>query len=454
MIIDTGHYIKGSTLNGDEIILGRDRKGYRTKPACEFKPAEVEKPKFMVDVIGMKNADNLSALDIAIYEYLIAYAREDGIEKEAHSVVLSKLMAFAGIRDASRLDDSIDRIMSVAMKYRVLDAETRTKVWTHLLTRFAISTPLENKRMAKKITSDSVLTYSLPALVVHQIMISRSYGWIDLSVFPKFKSKYAGRIYPKLAVMAGYDRLARHPWKPMPNELAEMIGFIQADERLHKGSFDRVLRAAIDDIRANVFDFIFDVDFPKSKKELFAFYVSDRAEYLYAQKAIQMDAATIQKINDKSQSPLRVCDHPELVWFAQAYTYLKKYATWMKQGKAYMRSPAYLSDQWRLNIAAAKVNPDIQFGLKSGRDLMSLVSKGDIKSAFEMWIVHCVAPEPWLSVDAVTLVPSYSQPEPTKTVAWVESELHYDQGDNDDDEDLRIGDDYGDLSDKIYEPEF
>jgi hypothetical protein len=445
-----------SQRTGKDIIRGKDRKGIRagdfekeTSPKRHpLDNPQAEKARLLVEtgrVVGTKieqtgvlGADELTAQDTAAHEYLLACARHAGIDKPLHHVSMKRLCEYLGVASAERVWQSLERLQRTMVRYSIVDPQTRRRVLKSMI-EFSSST--------NRLTGKTIIQYAIPGVVRDAILQSRSYTWLDINVFAKFKSKYSGRLYPKLALMAGYDARVRKPWTPTIEELATFIGYAQPGEAIHIGSFMRQLDKALAEIAQYVLGFSVTCAKPKrgegrGRPVEGAFHITttDVAKSLYAYRPAVLGPAQVGRIEDRRNTPLKEREHPETAWFARA-----QMMTGIDADK--------LFDRWRLDVVAARLNPDRRTGAMTGALLIALLDGEGLRVAFKRWVELAVVMEeagvgiPEVSDDTPRFVPG------KLTGTWVEEELWYADGYDEDDEaeDLRMAGDY-DLDYGVVDP--
>jgi hypothetical protein len=161
--------------------------------------------------------DRLTASDQAVYEMLLALAREDGIDKDWHRVPVGDIRKFLGLeKHLDRVVESLDRIAGTLVSYDLRGDEFRRRG------KF----PLAIYEMSESLkSSTAVLEYMIPPPIRRLVKNSKSYARLEIGAFPRFKSKYTARLYPRLALRAGYDEPLRKPWTIDPQQLADEMGF-------------------------------------------------------------------------------------------------------------------------------------------------------------------------------------------------------------------------------------
>lgn len=183
-------------------VTGADRAGAKASDiiAAMTDPKEgsrqepqVEKAARLIESMRIEGADNLTARDQAVYEYLLAQARADGIENGVHTLALGDVLAFLGINDSDRLWQSLERIAGTLVSYDIRNGGRRRAKFSLL------SIALDEAVMAGM----SLVRYEVPALVRETILAERSFAMLEINAFPKFRSRYTARLYPRLALRAG-----------------------------------------------------------------------------------------------------------------------------------------------------------------------------------------------------------------------------------------------------------
>jgi len=434
-----------SQLTGKSIKRGYDRKGVRagdwveeTTTRRDFANPQIERAKILIETVAVIGADRLTAQDIAAHEYLLACAREQGIQKPVNEIPLKQLCAYLGITSAERAWDSLVRLQQTVIQYNIIDPITQTRVLAAMV-RVSLSTDRKSGK--------TTVRYAIPGVVRRAILMSRSYTWLDINVFPRFKSKYAARLYTKLALLSGYDYHLRS-WTPFLQELAVFIGYAGPSEDIHLGSFMRVLDKALEEIAEHVTRF--EVVCVKPKRGngrgrpvegRFIFRVGDSSKELYACQGAYLPPSYVTRIEDRRYSPLDEHEHPTALMFAQAQTLTGV--------------PAIdLSDAWRMNVAAARIHPERRFGAMTGRMLVSLIDDESTREAFKQWVLLAVQMQhlqdavPEITPNAPVSIPGIATPD------WKQEELCTVEIFDEDGEDLRIGDSVGEIGYKPIDIDF
>jgi hypothetical protein len=175
-----------------------------------------KQPRVLIETMKIIGPDRLTACDAALYELLLVNAKHHGIDRSQHSLSLSSLMLFAGIRHIDRVKASLTRIAHTRVRYDVDD----------LVFRDGGSVPLISiDNIEDLVCGSSVLIYSLPDVVKHTILTSFRYAKVDLAPMPRFSGKYSGRLYQHLCIRAGYDDGFSRDWTISVADLMRALGY-------------------------------------------------------------------------------------------------------------------------------------------------------------------------------------------------------------------------------------
>ena len=339
---------------------------------------QVEKARIFIETSTIVGADEMTAQDIACHEYLLACARKQGIAKDRHKITLAQLSDYLGVTSHERVWGSLERLMRTLVRYHINDPKKNRRMCKPLLEAVSTST--------NRMTGTTIVTYSIPAIIRDAILQSRSYTWLDINSFAKFKCKYSGRLYPKLALMAGYDHRVRLPWEPTIQELAEFIGYGEKGAPIHYTSFTRILDKALAEIEEHIDRFSVTCIKPKRGKgkgrpvpegAKFYFQTSDTAKSLMSSRPAVLSPNAIGYIENRVLSPLEDNQHPDIKLFAIAQTY-----TGIEAER--------LSDRWRMNVAHAMLYPTKRMGMMTGSYLTNVLNGEGVKQAFKLWVMMVV----------------------------------------------------------------
>lgn len=222
--------------------MRNETEGYLQQPRAV-------RPREMIESMRVVGKDRLTARDHALYEGLVARAQEAGIAAPAHTVPLADLMRYLGTDEIGRLKDSFERLAGTTVTYSSNDGTREKCGWLHLLTEIHLD---HHRRSPEK----STVTYTLPATVRQMLAEPSSYAKVELLAYPGFTCRYTPRLYPRLALRAGYSHEVAGfgmplKWEVEPKALAEEIGYPTDPFRF--ANFERdCLGPVMDDIKGNV----------------------------------------------------------------------------------------------------------------------------------------------------------------------------------------------------------
>lgn len=448
MAIQISHYRSDGTevyiasqLSGKNIVRGRNRRGIRsgdwekeTSSDRHFLDnPQAEKARVLVETAAVIGADLLTAQDIALHEYLLACARRKGLDKARHKISMKALTGYLGITKPERVWDSLERLMATIVRYHIIDPTTSRRVCLPMLQQVAMST--------NRITDKTVIDYAIPGVIRDAILESRAYTWIDINTFPKFRCKYSGRLYPKLALMAGYDHRVRKPWTPTIDELAQFIGYAKPGDAVHAGSFFRMLDKALAEIAEHVTRF--EVVCVKPKRAAHGqgrplagtFYIttSSTTRSVYSYKPAFLGPSQIGQIEDRRYTLLEDREHPPVKYFAQA--------------QVMTGFPAEeLSNRWRRDVIGGRLDPEVRIGAMTGALLTSVLDDEGIRNAFRFWIGMAVMVDPADVIEVPEVTDDTPRYVPGSVAAtWIEEEVWYGEDgytEEDEIEDLKSAGDY------------
>jgi hypothetical protein len=147
---------------------------------------------------------------------MLAVARDEGIDKDWHRIEVGDIQKYVDVDHVDRVIESLNRIAGTLVTYELKDTEFR-KRGKFPLAIYEVTESLRN--------STATLEYMIPPPVRRLVRESKSYALLEIRAFPRFTSKYTARLYPRLALRAGYDHQLRHPWTIDVKQLAEELGY-------------------------------------------------------------------------------------------------------------------------------------------------------------------------------------------------------------------------------------
>jgi hypothetical protein len=353
--------ISGQKAEDFETALTDEEEGWRQSP-------QVKKARELFETVRYVGGDELTARDHATYEYLFNTARHDGMEKESHLAVVGDIMRHLDVTHADRVWESLSRLADVRVTYGGGSEHVRVRGKVSLL-NFELTEDLR--------AGTAVLSYSIPAQVRNLVLQSESYALLEANAFPQFKCKYTARLYPRLALRAGYDAPVRKPWVVEPQKLAEELGY-KFTKWNYRHFFIDVLKPVLKDIENHVRRFGVRMDEVRGKGrgrpvEVLAFQTTGLSRRLR-----EIQAATITPGEKyRAQAPDHVHEKTELPSVAILARAVTRTGRTMDE----------LTDGYRAALEQGKKNPraEISSGVAGGfLTLMARRDGGD--TAFEFWL--------------------------------------------------------------------
>jgi len=195
---------------------------------------QFSKPSILIESAEVVLENRASAKDMALYEALLAIAKDGGMENAHHSIKAEILMNFLQTDSVERLIDALIRIASTMVKYDVRDLARRKRYTGAVpLIGFEVESdlPKEMKKQLKGLIDrgSSILHFKIPPVVREVFLQPKTYTYVNLYSISQFEYKYTNAIYQLLAVKAGYDPV--YNTKPLEidaQELAIKIGWSHA----------------------------------------------------------------------------------------------------------------------------------------------------------------------------------------------------------------------------------
>jgi len=456
-----------SSREADSAHRGRDRRGIRagilakeavfdndvSNPRIEIPFALTKGKTFRVEN-GVEAADRLTAADQALWHYLFARARDQiyrlplegsdaGLRDKAaygnkslvHEVTSGEMLAYLGINNPARLRESLERIGETLVRYDIRYRRTRLTRPVRYLTVH----PLPNK-----LRSRDVIRFEIDPEVRISMLMSRRYVTVDLNALTKFRSRYSARLYTSLSIMAsrhaalllakrnkaGEIGSNRRHWIVSAVDLAKAVGYPIASYR--EKTFLAVMTKVIAEMQAlpkinQRFEFV--CAMPTLKITSFVFATTESIKSVFdvhrawLGRAAFFHASAHTRVFKRSQIPMKDNQFVDLVRIAQAQAF-----TGIDGLK--------ISMEWRADVVAANRGfVDEVVGWSKEQFLAKIDCFGS-EAVFETWLARKVAL--WLAPQA-----------PLEDAVISAEDAVYYAFDDDDAEDLRVGDDWGDLG--VYE---
>lgn len=362
-------------------ITGKDRKGVRASDlmkaltdtgASMRQQPMTEKPRVLIETVRVVGEDIMTAHDTAIYERLLAHARDKGIDKDSHEIAIGALMKFIEVRNVDRIVASLERITRTVVRYDLQDDEVRRRG----------AMPLILAEVAEDLRSGTAtLTYAIPGPIRRVVLAARDFAWLEIDAFARFKSRYAGRLYQRLALRAGYDEQLRKPWELAPIQLATELGYpLEKDGTLHYASFiRRCLEPAMKDIKEHVSRFSASWGVGRRGEgrgrpvETLVFKVSGTLKHFKEVKAARLSRAGLAE--SRAPDPEHAdSEMPGMLVIGKAMTLTG-------------RDEFTLIREWKSVLKEARANPQGHVGglQVQGGFLLSVLRREGVGAAFAMW---------------------------------------------------------------------
>lgn len=366
-------------------IRGRDRKGIRARDflvqatdavAKVIEPSpEYDKPKTMIETMRIEGTDIMTARDKALYEFLLANARNNGIDIEWHDIDMKTMTGFLEVEHTGpiqpvRVRESLKRITQTLVTYD-FRTETRSNYG---------SMPLILADISEDLLSGMVIVqYSIPAPVRAAILSATSYAMLQLNVFPKFSCRYSAGLYQRLAYLSALPKAAGKRWEVEPIQLAKSLSYPVDGKSLHFASFmKRAVEPALAEIADHVEAFTAELGEPIRGSgrgrpvEKLVFLISPTKRRMQTRQAARLSARELDVIGlpDDTLSPQEL---PSTLVVGRAATATGIDAITLSQG-------------WRAVYERAKADPNAEVmpGLQGGF-LVNVVEKSGVGAGFSMW---------------------------------------------------------------------
>lgn len=347
--------------------MRNETEGYLQQPRAV-------RPREMIESMRVVGKDKLTARDHALYEGLVARAQAAGIEESSHTVPVADLLRYLGTDEIGRLKDSFERLAGTTVTYSSNDGTREKCGWLHLLTEIHLD---HHRRSPEK----STVTYTLPATVRQMLAEPSSYAKVELLAYPGFTCRYTPRLYPRLALRAGYSHEVAGfgmplKWEVEPKALAEEIGYPTDPFRF--ANFERdCLGPVMDDIKGNVRRFTASYELKRGSGRG---RPVEAVVFKFTKARSLLAESQRRNLTPEQKARIAAPDHehdaselPSDVAVAKASTMLR-------------RDPDEISLGYRHALSRAKSDPSVALGHGvMGGDLLWARTNLGADSAFEIW---------------------------------------------------------------------
>lgn len=336
-----------------------------------------EVPAVIVRTMRIVNPEHLVANDLAIYWFLFASARRQGMHRERHSVSLGVIAKYLGIRSLARIRDALARLSSARVRYDFNHGTRRIRKEMDLVSiaEFERDVPLRGGDM---------VYFALPQSVRTAALRAKGYCMIDINALARLNQKLSVMLFIKLSYLAGMHDHARPEWSVDPVKLGRELSVPACYAKLHT---ERAVAAAIEDIQSLGKlhrRFEFDVLAPykaagSEASEKFTFLVGASARRLVEVQPAQISDEAYEKVADRKELPLEKHQYPSIIRLRQAATLLRFPAVpesaWTKAA----------SDAWRADVWGATHYGEDVVGLPAAR-FLELIATGGADLMLEHWV--------------------------------------------------------------------
>lgn len=208
---------------GEDIVRGHDRKGIK---ADDFLAEAVfenestcplfEVPRVVIDTMRIEN-QKLTVSDLCVYWLLFANARLNGFNEEMHTIPVSVIGKYLGVRSLNRIIEMLTRLGSgeSTASYHFNQEGHHGRKSMKLVDIIVPS---------GTITGRDEITYSFPAALRTAVLESRDYGWVPINALTRFKSKFTFFVYLKMCLKAGHLAEVRTPFAVSESKFAVLSG--------------------------------------------------------------------------------------------------------------------------------------------------------------------------------------------------------------------------------------
>jgi hypothetical protein len=393
-------------------VRGADRKGFHGSgmlAMLDEKVAQREQPTvdrsgvlikdlriIGADKDGDRIEDVLTAQGSALYEFLMAAARIQGLDSNEFKVSFDDAKRYLGISHNARLISLADQLRETTVIYDfVLD---RVERWGEM--------PLLMTDFSKNWDGKQYIHYSMHNAIRRVILETEQYCQLEINAFPKFSSKYTARIYPRLALMAQMHETMRRPWRITPEELAEMIGF-KFSGKFHFGNFEK---GVLDPVRSDICQWVtrFKASYEVVRKpgrgnpvDYIEWTTTSATKVLHELRKAPLDAAGYEELR------ATITEHDKIFKLMPSIELLRL-------GKTRTRwEEKELLEMWKQALVATGKADDCNVPFTSGPKLLKgyqlfcRLQDHGVGSAFEMWVE---------AIDKKPLIKP-QRPDPTRFLA-------------------------------------
>lgn len=374
---------------------------------------QFSKPSVLIESAEVVLDNRASAKDMALYEALLAIAKDGGMENSHHSIKADILMNFLQTDSVERLIDALIRVASTMVKYDVRDMMKRKRYTGAVpLIGFEVESdlPKEMKKQLKGLIdrSSSILHFKIPPVIREVFLQPKTYTYVNLYSISQFEYKYTNAIYQLLAVKAGYDH--GYNTKPLTidaQELAIKIGWSHARSKPFNAALflKRCVEPALQDIRICVREFDVEMkplerDKKKRGSPLKPLVFEVRRKHNFELSGVDLLARKKLRTKEAIQMDVAMPDHIHPPEYLPSLAAVTRAAQVLRKPNFYDRSdiakenrnrPRQLTLHWRTMLDAITADPDRMVSHHlSGYDIFAALDdpRVGVDMIFEQWAIN------------------------------------------------------------------
>jgi hypothetical protein len=431
---DKGHLRRG--IRAGNFVAEACTGNLITSPRYEYPQTMVTSCEYDVD--------GLTAMDQAIYHYLMARmrlavnelnAKDKAKEKTSHlfrhelvtDVSVADLVRYTGIKATARIRDSLTRISKARARYDLRQMFQRD---------VAVKPLIDFTAIPDKLTSKTTLEYRIDRAVRVAQATGRRYVMVDLNALTRFQGRYTARLYLLLSIHA--TKTKREIWRPSMDDLIDLLGYPR--KAFHRGNFIAQVTKAVSEIDAlpyplRRFEFS---SRPPEGHHGFRFLVGAQRRSMFDVRWTKLEESAFQHAEDRDIGMgLRETQFVRARHIAHAVTYTGV-------------DGLTISEAWRSAVVFANANPIGKIGDLPCSELLANIDKYGAVAGFEAW-VNVRYPDAY-KIDVTPMVFEWSKDTGFEVVEDKADEIksvglavEIADDEYDDEDDLKMGDDSGDL---------
>lgn len=374
---------------------------------------QFSRPSILIESAEVVFENRASAKDMALYEALLAIAKDGGMENAHHSIKAEMLMDFLQTDSVERLIDALIRVASTMVEYDVRDVAKRKRYTGAVpLIGFEIESDLpKNMKQQLKGLIDrgsSILHFKIPPVVREVFLQPKPYTWVSLHAISQFKCKYTNGIYQLLAVKAGHDDGYIRPLEIDAQKLAIKIGWSHARRKPFNAALflKRCVEPALEDIGICVNEFCaylkpLERDTSKRGAPLKPLIFDVRRKHNFELSGVDLLARKKLRTKSSLQTDVTMPDHIHPPEYLPSLAAVTRAAQVLRKPNFYDRSdiakenrnrPRQLALHWRTVLDAITADPDRMVSHHlCGHDIFAALDdpkRVGVDRIFEHWAIN------------------------------------------------------------------